>query len=217
MADSDSNHVIISRKEARERGLKRYFTGKPCKHGHLVQRYIGTGHCIACDNASCSKGQKKHRAVRTKSQRQWRIRNRARHNATIRQRRKNPVILEKHNAINSRWRDKNPNYINEWRENNPEKHKAIVHKRLSRKKNSGGVITAVEIKEIYRLQGGKCAYCKQVLGTKYQVDHIVPLANGGRNETKNVQLLCAKRKGSCNQRKHAKDPIDFARSIGLLL
>ncbi len=38
---------IISRKEAKEQGLKRYFTGKPCKHGHISERYIG-GSCVEC-------------------------------------------------------------------------------------------------------------------------------------------------------------------------
>ena len=29
---------IISRAEAKTRGLKRYFTGKACKHGLIVER-----------------------------------------------------------------------------------------------------------------------------------------------------------------------------------
>lgn len=40
---------IITRKEALERGLKRYFTGKPCKHGHVSERKIGSGMCLSCD------------------------------------------------------------------------------------------------------------------------------------------------------------------------
>ena len=38
---------IISRKEAKERGLKRYFTGKPCKHGHIAERGVLSG-CLEC-------------------------------------------------------------------------------------------------------------------------------------------------------------------------
>lgn len=38
---------IISRKEATARGLKRYFTGKPCRNGHLAHRYID-GRCARC-------------------------------------------------------------------------------------------------------------------------------------------------------------------------
>ena len=40
---------VISRKEAKARGLKRYFTGKPCKHGHVSERYTGSGACVECN------------------------------------------------------------------------------------------------------------------------------------------------------------------------
>ena len=39
---------IITRKEALCLGLKRYYTGKPCKHGHLSERLISYG-CITCN------------------------------------------------------------------------------------------------------------------------------------------------------------------------
>lgn len=38
---------IIDKKHATEQGLTKYFTGKPCKHGHISARYI-SGHCIEC-------------------------------------------------------------------------------------------------------------------------------------------------------------------------
>ena len=39
---------IVSRKEAIARGLKRYFTGEPCKHGHTVERRVSGGDCVVC-------------------------------------------------------------------------------------------------------------------------------------------------------------------------
>ena len=39
---------IITRAEAKARGLTRYFTGKPCKHGHLAERTTRDGVCQAC-------------------------------------------------------------------------------------------------------------------------------------------------------------------------
>jgi hypothetical protein len=39
---------ITSRKEARERGLKRYFTGKPCKLGHAAERLTSDRGCVEC-------------------------------------------------------------------------------------------------------------------------------------------------------------------------
>jgi hypothetical protein len=38
----------ISRDEALARGLKKYFTGTPCKHGHAAQRYTVTTACVKC-------------------------------------------------------------------------------------------------------------------------------------------------------------------------
>lgn len=39
---------IISRKDAKVNGLKHYFTGKPCKHGHIDRRSTNDGKCCAC-------------------------------------------------------------------------------------------------------------------------------------------------------------------------
>jgi hypothetical protein len=39
---------IISWKEAKALGLKRYFTGKPCKHGHICERTVINRHCKEC-------------------------------------------------------------------------------------------------------------------------------------------------------------------------
>ena len=39
---------IITRKEAKLLGLRRYFTGLPCKHGHIVQRETTNGCCVEC-------------------------------------------------------------------------------------------------------------------------------------------------------------------------
>lgn len=36
-----------TRAEAKARGLKHYFTGKPCSRGHIVLRHI-TGTCVEC-------------------------------------------------------------------------------------------------------------------------------------------------------------------------
>lgn len=39
---------VISRKEAKELGLKKYFTGKPCKYGHVSDRNTSGGYCNQC-------------------------------------------------------------------------------------------------------------------------------------------------------------------------
>ncbi len=38
----------ISRSEAAEKHLAKFFTGKPCKRGHIAERYVSTGNCCEC-------------------------------------------------------------------------------------------------------------------------------------------------------------------------
>jgi hypothetical protein len=40
---------ITSRKDALAQGLARYFTGKPCKHGHTGERHTVNGLCVQCN------------------------------------------------------------------------------------------------------------------------------------------------------------------------
>ena len=38
----------ITYQQAKDQGLKRYFTGKPCKHGHLSERLVSNRRCCEC-------------------------------------------------------------------------------------------------------------------------------------------------------------------------
>src|SRR6478736_3675071 len=42
------NSEVISRKTALDAGFTHYFTGKPCKQGHVSKRYADSGTCVAC-------------------------------------------------------------------------------------------------------------------------------------------------------------------------
>lgn len=39
---------VISRSEAKQKGSLYYFTGKPCKYGHVSTRLVSTGNCRDC-------------------------------------------------------------------------------------------------------------------------------------------------------------------------
>jgi hypothetical protein len=41
----------ITRAEARRRGLKHFFTGRPCKHGHIAKRFVSVAICVECNAA----------------------------------------------------------------------------------------------------------------------------------------------------------------------
>lgn len=41
---------LISREDAKSRGLGRYYTGQPCSRGHYSERWVGGTTCIECHN-----------------------------------------------------------------------------------------------------------------------------------------------------------------------
>jgi CheY-like chemotaxis protein len=49
-----SDDETIDRQEARQRGLTRYFTGKPCSRGHIAQRYVSDQTCCECRKSKSS-------------------------------------------------------------------------------------------------------------------------------------------------------------------
>lgn len=116
-----------------------------------------------------------------------------------------------------RWNEVNRDYVRQKRlekiRANPEAERARKLKLRARRQNVEGEHTAQDIRDIFKSQRGKCAYCRVKLGTAYHVDHIVAISKGGTNFRSNLQLLCR----PCNMKKHAKDPLDFARSLGKLL
>ena len=39
---------VVTRQEAENRAIQRYYTGKPCVNGHISERYTSDGACIEC-------------------------------------------------------------------------------------------------------------------------------------------------------------------------
>lgn len=95
----------------------------------------------------------------------------------------------------------------------PDKVNAKNAERRARRRNQSGVVSKDIIQKLKKLQRGKCPCCKRLLDDNYHLDHIVPLALGGKHEDSNLQLLIA----NCNQQKSSKHPIDFMQSRGFLL
>jgi 5-methylcytosine-specific restriction endonuclease McrA len=142
-----------------------------------------------------------------------------------------------------RWRQENPNALRDWharnpskapqykkaeyerdadkikarvkrhRKDNPEMYAAVSRNKRARKRSAGGTHSADDIASIRKMQRDRCANCQTKLDGGGHVDHIFPLAKGGSNDRRNLQLLCAR----CNTTKHAKDPLTFARENGRLL
>jgi hypothetical protein len=41
--------VLISRTTAKSTGLKKFFTGRPCAHGHIAERFVANYQCVECN------------------------------------------------------------------------------------------------------------------------------------------------------------------------
>jgi len=87
----DGRMDVISRRDAKAQGLKFYFTGKPCKQGHVAPRYTSGESCTLCIIAKAKQHRledpeahrvalRKHRAGNLekmrKTQRDWNRNNR---------------------------------------------------------------------------------------------------------------------------------------------
>lgn len=54
---------IITRSQAIERGLNRYYTGEPCKHGHVEERVTTSATCIVCMRVATAANRNRARAA----------------------------------------------------------------------------------------------------------------------------------------------------------
>ena len=121
---------IVTRREAMALGLKRYFTGKPCPHGHIAERFLSSGTCVTCvrerfdrwckaDPEKAAAKQRRWRAANLDHCRErdhaWEVANREKRRAEDRRR-----IAANREAHNAKGRA--------WREANPEKHQAYLRK-----------------------------------------------------------------------------------------
>jgi 5-methylcytosine-specific restriction endonuclease McrA len=125
---------------------------------------------------------------------------------------------EAHKRYNLEWVAQNRDKVNarqrRWAKANPEMRKAIRDTwRAKRRSQEAGGLTSAQLRQWLQDQKKVCHWCGARCVGKYDVDHIIPLSKGGKHEARNLCIACR----TCNRRKHAKDPIDFARELGKLL
>lgn len=124
---------------------------------------------------------------------------------------------DRERTLNAAWRaanaDKLRAYNAAWAAANPDRIRIKARNRRAKKRLAGGVLSPDISMKLMKLQRGKCACCGKPLGDDYHIDHIMPLAMGGKNVDNNIQLLRAK----CNLQKSAKHPVDFMQQRGFLL
>lgn len=86
-----------------------------------------------------------------------------------------------------------------------ERNQKSKQSRKVRENKAEGLFKEEDIQAIYALQEGNCFYCKRELldqkkNKSFEIEHIIPLSDGGTNWPSNLSLSCKK----CNQKKGTK-------------
>ncbi len=124
---------LITRAEAKAQGRARYFTGKPCKRGHVAERYVSIATCVECN----SEAGRKRLATNPEYSRKHYAANRERYQEV--RRKYYAANSEEHKARAAKWHANNPEKrcatVARWQANNPEKHCAAQASRRAAKGN----------------------------------------------------------------------------------
>lgn len=193
---------VISRADARAAGLAHYFTGKPCKNGHVGQRWVSTKNCIACAKDWHAEYRVEKADVISVKEREYREANAerraARKAAWYRETREERLAVTKawherdRDAILERrrqrhaenreaevakitaWRQANRSYFAQWRrENRVSRNAEGARWRAVKKLATPAWADPDEILEFYR----EADRLSKETGYEWHVDHIVPLNN----------------------------------------
>lgn len=89
-----------------------------------------------------------------------------------------------------------------WRKENPERWKEIV-RRKEYKRKGGGKLPPGAYKTLVKLYGESCLRCGAV--DDLTIDHVTPIALGGKSNLDNLQILCR----SCNSSKSSRSSADY--------
>lgn len=185
---------IMSKRDAESVGSIFFMSYRPCKNGHWSERRTASSMCVECEIAARKTEQsKKYQKDYAASNPQKVLSYCAKYRNANRQRR---------NANNARWAEENREAVRATSKN-------IGHKRRC-KKSSG--VTGKELKAWQDRQKKVCYWCSRSCKKAFHIDHYVPLSKGGEHKLENLVIACPK----CNLTKSAKDPFEFAKSMGRL-
>jgi hypothetical protein len=163
----DTTNLPKTRKEAKDSGAKYYFTGEPCKHGHIAPRKT-KGSCVDCLKVEWQEAAEK----RADYFREYNKRDdvKERKNAWYEINREQVIQaaatrpLEVKRVYQKAWKEKNVVWVRADTKSRRRKHRLATPKWLSRKQKS-------EIRQIYQI----AITMSKTTGEQYVVDHIVPL------------------------------------------
>jgi len=141
---------IISKKEAKSLDLNRYFTGKPCKHGHITERLIG-GTCRGCNRMHPKNHPERSKKCRDENREIYNRKSREYY-----QRRKSAVSIS----------------TKKWAQANPEKKAKYYEQRRDLLNNATPDWSNDNIIKMIYIERNEM---NKISNLTYHVDHIVPL------------------------------------------
>ena len=174
--------IIITRKEAFNRRLDRFFTGAPCKNGHVAERIVKTYKCIQCKREWEIKWRKenpkKDKAIRAREVRKNRESYRRRFDEYAKR--------------------KGKEYLSDlrraYKRNNKDKVNANVAERRAKKLQATPLWYDMEkgvIESLYE----RAETLTEETGIQHHVDHVIPLQHEricGLHCLANLQILTDK-------------------------
>jgi len=150
---------IITKEEAVQAGLPRYFTGKPCKHGHFSERWTHRSECMECSRNRAKKYiQENKQGARVRSRRHYDKNKELCRARTIEWQRQNK---ERHAIKVKRWKQKNKAHL--------------AFKAAERRKHVRRATPTWAKKESIRLKYIEAGVMSRITGLSYHVDHVIPL------------------------------------------
>ena len=156
-----------TREEAKKTGSKYYFTGKPCKYGHVALRKT-KGACVDCLKVEWAKGNET-RSEYFKQYNQSEASQKAK--KEYYERNKEQVIAR----AAARPVDQRRLHREKYKSQNPELYKAFTSVRRRRHKNATPKWITADQKLDMRMLYLKAQELTKMTGERYVVDHIIPL------------------------------------------
>jgi 5-methylcytosine-specific restriction endonuclease McrA len=163
----DTTNLPSTREEAKKTGSKYYFTGQPCKHGHIAPRKT-KGACLDCLKAEWQKGNEtRAEYFRTynksdagqKAKQEYYERNRQ-------------TVIEK---AFSRPSEEKAAAKRRYKEANPDLYKELVSLRRRRFRQATPKWLSAEQKLEIRLQYRLAIELSRATKQRHAVDHIIPI------------------------------------------
>ena len=237
---------LIARADAKANGSKYFFTGIPCKNGHVCVRFVSDNGCTECKkmHSQIWYSDKERAAAKT---RRWRS---------------DPKNKEAERLNRKALREKDPEkhraYSREWHSSNPEaakaKWKRWYQKNINEQRAKALVYRNNNLEEARRKSREWCKNNPEQVAVNARKRRALQSGNGGTHTTKDVAdifkmqrgkcAICRVRLGKkyhvdhiiplvaggsndrrnlqiacgpCNQSKSARDPVAFMQMRGMLL